>query len=96
MWNGYLNPQSEAFNKGLASSLRDGYEYMHTSGHCDMESLKGLLEILSPKGIIPIHTDNPSAFAQYFSGKIPVILLNDGESINPISGSYCDDTDALF
>jgi ribonuclease J len=95
MWDGYLNPNSEAFNKDLASSLRDGYEYMHTSGHCDMESLKELLEMLSPKGIIPIHTDSPKAFAQYFSNRWPVIHLNDGESINPIGGRYCDDTDAM-
>lgn len=95
MWNGYLNPKCEAFNKDLASSLRDGYEYMHTSGHCDMESLNGLLGMLSPKGVIPIHTDSPSVFARYFSNRWPVILLNDGESINPISGHYCDDTDAV-
>lgn len=95
MWDGYLNPGNEAFNKHLASSLSDGCEYMHTSGHCDMESLKGLLEMLSPHGVIPIHTDNPQAFAQYFSNRWPVILLNDGESINPISGLYFDDTDAV-
>lgn len=80
MWNGYLNPKCAAFNKDLASSLCEEYEYMHTSGHCDMESLKGLIEQLSPKGIIPIHTDNPNAFAQCFSYRWPVVLLNDGET----------------
>lgn len=92
MWKGYLNPESKAFNPRLTVSLHDGYEYMHTSGHCDMASLENLVKMLSPQAISPIHTDNPEAFAGLFSDRWPVILLKDGESINPISGKYTDGT----
>jgi ribonuclease J len=85
-WKGCLNPNSEAYNPALAASLNDGYEYMHTSGHCDMESLESLIEMLSPKAVIPIHTDSAEAFAKHLSNRRPVILLKDGESINPIGG----------
>ncbi len=87
MWNGYLNPNSAAFNPMLAHSLGSDFRYMHTSGHCDMKSLHALFEKLNPKAVIPIHTDNPAAFAQLFSEKWPVVLLKDGEPFNPNSPS---------
>lgn len=91
-WCGCLNPKSEAFNPALAASLSEGFEYMHTSGHCDMASLESLIELLSPSAIIPIHTDNAEAFATLLSYRWPVILLKDGESINPTGGQYTDGT----
>lgn len=85
MWNGYLNPITPAFSPQLAASIGKNYKYMHTSGHCDMNSLCSLFELLHPKAIIPIHTDNPEAFSELFSDKWPVALMKDGESINSIS-----------
>ena len=90
MWNGYLNPTTSAFCPQLAASIGNNYKYMHTGGHCDMKSLRSLVELLHPKAVIPIHTDNPEAFSELFSDKWPVILLKDGESINPISTEYFD------
>ncbi len=90
MWNGYLDPMTSAFKPQLAASIGKDYKYMHTSGHCDMNSLCSLVELLHPKAIIPIHTNNPEAFSRLFSDKWPVILLKDGESINPISTRYFD------
>lgn len=91
-WSGCLDPDSEAYNPSLAASLSDGFEYMHTSGHCDMASLESLIEMLSPSAIIPIHTDNAQAFAKRLYDRWPVILLKDGESINPVGGQYTDGT----
>lgn len=81
MWNGYVKKGSEAYDEHLAKSLKDGYEYMHTSGHVDMADLHELFRLLHPKGIIPIHTDDPKGFAQLFSKEWNVAILNDGETM---------------
>ena len=84
MWNGYVDETKAAYNTALANSLGKDYEYLHTSGHCDMASLENLISMLRPKAIIPIHTYNPRAFAELFCDKWPVLLLNDGETFSPI------------
>lgn len=93
-WNGYLDESKAAYNPALAKSVGDDYRYMHTSGHCDMKSLDELITELDPKAIIPIHTDNPRAFADLFCDKWPVILLNDGEYFAAIRDSWFDITEA--
>lgn len=92
MWKGYINPEYDAYNPALAEALGDGWQYLHTSGHCDMDSLRGLISMLNPRVIIPIHTDAPHKFAELFSDEWPVLLLNDGESISPISEHVADST----
>lgn len=84
MWRGYLDNSKEAYNPELAQSIPANYEYFHTSGHCDMESLENLIEILNPKAIIPIHTDSPLTFEEMFRNKWKIILLHDGETFRPI------------
>ena len=81
MWEGYVTKGNESYREDLVKSLGDDYKLMHTSGHCDMNKLEELFELLKPKGIIPIHTNDPEAFAKRFGEKWNVILLNDGESI---------------
>lgn len=90
MWQGYLDERKEAYNAALAKALEGGYEYLHTSGHCDIRSMKNLFRLLHPKAIIPIHTDSPDKFAELFCEEWPVIRLHDGESIMPISSSTAD------
>ncbi|MCM1141845.1 MAG: MBL fold metallo-hydrolase [Muribaculum sp.] len=90
MWKGYVDPDCPAYNPNLAKSLGTDFKHIHTSGHCDMGSLWTLLSMLKPRAIIPIHTDNPKAFADLFSNDWPVVLLADGESINVISYKYVD------
>lgn len=86
MWKGYVDKDKEAYNEVLAKSLGSGYEYLHTSGHCDMNSLRNIFRLLQPKAIIPIHTDNPNLFVKQFSDEWQVIRLHDGQSIQiPIS-----------
>ena len=96
MWNGYLDETRAAYNPALAKSVGNEYRYMHTSGHCDMKSLEELISELDPKAIIPIHTDNPRAFADLFCDKWPVILLNDGEYFSAIRDPWFDTTEAII
>ena len=90
MWKGYVDQKNEAYNESMAASVGKAFLYMHTSGHCDMDSLNELLQMLYPRAIIPIHTDNPEAFAKLFCKEWPVIVLNDGDSVSPFTDSYVD------
>ena len=93
MWDGYVNRDMAAYNEKLAHSLGEGFLYRHTSGHCDMNSMREVFRLLHPKAIIPIHTDKPEDFALLFSDEWPIVVLNDGGGISPISSriadSYC-------
>ena len=82
MWEGYVDKSRDAYNEELAKSLGNDYKYMHTSGHCDINSLREVFRMLHPKAIVPIHTDNPEQFAKEFGNEWQVHLLNDGDSIS--------------
>ena len=84
MWKGYVDESKAAYNKALAQSMPSDYVYKHTSGHCDMESIESLFEMLSPRAVIPIHTDGPKEFAELFCDKWPVLLMRDGETFRPV------------
>lgn len=90
MWNGYLDKKKKTYNEALAKSVGNDYEYLHTSGHCDMKNMRELFRLLQPKAVIPIHTDDPDKFAKQFCDEWPVIRLFDGQSIEPISSSIAD------
>lgn len=66
------------------------YVVYHTNGHIDMKDLREFFRHLQPKAIIPIHTDSPDQFAKLFCDEWPIITLNDGQSISPISTSKAD------
>ena len=87
MWDGYVDEKCEAYNEALAKSLGSDYEHLHTSGHCDMKSMREMFRLLQPKAVIPIHTDDPDKFAEYFGDEWPIMRLHDGQSIEPISSS---------
>lgn len=80
MWDGYINPdKKEVYNRALTKALGNDFVYLHTSGHCDMNSLSDVISLLKPKAIIPIHTDNPEEFEQRFKEEVLVIRLHDGD-----------------
>jgi len=68
--------------------------HVQAVNHCDMKGLDALFSTLRPKALIPIHTDNPQAFADLFCDKWPVILLNDGEAFSAIRDPWFDITEA--
>ena len=82
MWKGYVDKKCIAFNPTLAEAVGDHFEYLHTSGHCDMQGMAQFFQLLSPKEIIPIHTENPDKFVELFGNKWNVLRVHDGESIN--------------
>ncbi len=76
IWKQYeIMTRNESFFDWVA---RKGYQknYYHTSGHADNEGLKSIVSHISPKTIIPIHTENKAMFPGLFD---QVILLEDGE-----------------
>ena len=85
MWDGYLKEGTDAYNPRLAQSLGKGYLYKHTSGHCDIQKMHEIFELLQPSAIIPIHTDNPDMFAQLFGNRWSILRLHDGETFTPNS-----------
>ena len=88
MWEGYVDAtKKDVYNESLAKVLGEKYERMHTSGHSDVKSMREVFRLLQPKAIIPIHTDNPEAFAKEFGDEWPIVLLNDGESFSLIRGT---------
>jgi ribonuclease J len=84
MWNGYLDSKKTAFNESLYNFLKPyEIEYMHTSGHADLETLKTVFETVKPRGgIIPIHTDAPEKFQELFQEQTTIIPLLDGQIFN--------------
>lgn len=80
MWKGYVNPDFPAYNESLAKVLGEEYEYVHTSGHADTETLKTLFSHVRYDVIIPMHTDNPKKFMEVFGeSEYSIRLLKDGE-----------------
>jgi len=81
MWDGYLDSKKPAFNESLYNFLKPyKIEYMHTSGHADLETLKTVFETVKPKGgIIPIHTEAPEKFQELFHEQAAIIPLHDGD-----------------
>jgi ribonuclease J len=83
-WKGYVEEGNQTRDEKLVAALGNDFITLHTSGHCDMESIHKLIALLQPKGIIPIHTDSPENFAALFSADAPVLLLKDGDTFSPI------------
>ena len=74
MWSGYLEKPS--YTDPLKPQLR----YIHTSGHAYVKDLQDFVAKLSPKIIIPIHTEAPEKYKSLYGSTVKV--LNDGEIFN--------------
>lgn len=66
MWEGYLTDGSMCrFIKFMeANEMR--LLKIHSSGHASAEALKGTVDILKPKAVIPIHTFHPENYKDLF------------------------------
>ncbi len=74
MWLGYLE------NPSYLAPLKNQHIYIHTSGHAYASDLQDFVKKLSPKTIIPIHTECPEMYSSLYD--TPVKFLNDGEFFN--------------
>ena len=75
MWKEY-EKDSTAFFDWVDSQSYDR-NYIHTSGHADMESLKIIADFINPKEIIPIHTQKKEYYNTIFQQRIRVLEDNE-------------------
>jgi ribonuclease J len=83
MWKGYIDSKNPAFNNNTAMFIKPyKIEFLHTSGHADIETLTNVFNTVNPKcGIIPIHTEEPGKFNKLFLQQ-KIISLEDGKTID--------------
>jgi len=80
MWSGYLKqPKTKAFVDYLKAK---GFSFhqIHTSGHADVETLKDMVNAMSPKNLVPIHTFDGDDYRTIFSN-VNVKRVKDKEGI---------------
>ena len=82
MWKGYIDRKNPAFNDNTFKFFEPyKIEFMHTSGHADIATLKNIFDVVNPgSGIIPIHTEAPEKFNEIFSSN-KIIPVEDGKSL---------------
>ena len=82
MWKGYLseeyNPKGYKRLQDLQDNPQIKFAYAHTSGHAIVKDLQSFAETISPKIIVPIHTEHKDQYSNYFEN---VSVLSDGESL---------------
>lgn len=66
-WKGYKEQKSVKEFLELCRNLGLKEVDLHTSGHIDAEGLKEFIRYISPKQIIPVHTENAAWFSENFS-----------------------------
>lgn len=79
-WDGYIRDKKKAnvfWDFVQANDLK--VEYIHTSGHATVRILTQLKDALKPTRTIPIHTENPDKFKEYFGKN--VMVVDDGQLI---------------
>ena len=74
MWEGYLTEDSHT--QKCADELGIEIKRIHTSGHAIVDDLKSFAEALSPKVVIPMHTEYPDQYDKIFAN---IKQLKDGE-----------------
>lgn len=78
-WLGYLEQGQGQYGADVLNRLRNdsriNFVYAHTTGHAFLKDLKRLAAAIDPRILIPVHTDNPNEFNNYFKN---VVVLNDG------------------
>lgn len=78
MWDGYLKDKPEQINQDIRHIVNDifggQYEYLHTSGHADIDTIRKVCDITKPRiGIISIHHDPFSHLTDVLNNGMRVI-----------------------
>ncbi|MCL2289278.1 MAG: AAA family ATPase [Bacteroidetes bacterium] len=70
LWSGYKS--SETTEKFLSYLTGRGLDLsnIHTSGHADVATLQKLVNVMQPKEIVPIHTDNKEKYNSIFKDSV--------------------------
>ncbi|HXW36537.1 MAG TPA: MBL fold metallo-hydrolase [Nitrososphaerales archaeon] len=71
----YIHSSSEAFNeegekeetvvRNWIEHLGFSYHQIHASGHAPMSEVKGLVEAIDAKVVVPVHTEHPELFRDF-------------------------------
>lgn len=83
-WEGYLKEGHKNYCADIINSLQDSGKVtltrIHTSGHAILSDLIRLAKAVSPRKVIPIHTENPIRLQQEFQkeGFTNIELWDDG------------------
>ena len=86
MWRGYLDATSAAYDgykrKFVENAIANGskLQYLHTSGHADIDQIRQVCGVTGAKTIIPVHSEFPEAFCD-LGLKGEVLVLRDGECV---------------
>jgi len=75
MWDGYLQDAAQQPFLGWLARHKIPLHKCHTSGHAPLCDLQRLRRAFSQAVVVPIHTEQPERFREYFE---PVHVLNDG------------------
>lgn len=65
MWKGYLEQEDMKEFVDFMKSMGVKLHILHTSGHADEMTVENLIKDISPKTIIPVHTENAKWFSKY-------------------------------
>lgn len=65
MWKGYMEQESTKDFIKFMKSKGVKLHMLHTSGHADEQTIERLISTVSPKTIIPVHTENANWFDKY-------------------------------
>jgi ribonuclease J len=78
LWDGYLKKEYTAGFIEWMEGRGCRIEHVHSGGHATITTLKKVIAALSPKYVIPVHTEKPEGFPA-ISADIPVLLCRDGQ-----------------
>jgi ribonuclease J len=78
-WSGYLKKPD--WLEAQAQFAKAGGEFIqcHTSGHIHAADIVSFVNALSPRFVIPIHTEKPAEFSRHFANSL---LLQDGQAVD--------------
>ncbi|EIC23919.1 MBL fold metallo-hydrolase [Thiorhodovibrio frisius] len=80
MWEGYKKEKPTKEFIGFLIKRGMTEKSIHTSGHADREALKRMVEVLSPKNLVPIHTFEGDEYKKIFTGT-KVVRISDNETV---------------
>lgn len=78
-WLGYLEYSNEEYFgaeeiSALREDLQVNFSYVHTSGHATLKDLKLYADSISPKALVPAHTEFGGDYSDHFDN---VVVIND-------------------
>ena len=72
-WEGYKKDLKTKRFLDFFNSHKLETKSLHTSGHADIQTIKDFVKNLSPKRIIPVHTETPEKYKEIFGDLVSLI-----------------------